>query len=219
MGRRAAHAVAAVLCGVGLALLPIGPPAAASSMTQSLAPPLPPPLVVLRSFAPPANRWDAGNRGVDLAAAVGEPVFAGAAGRVLYAGLLAGRGVISLDVGSLDDGSVEGAAHLTYEPVIPSVSVGSAVAAGALIGYVAAEIDACGPPGSCLHWGVRTGATYLDPLSLLRAPRVRLLPIWSGGLPVAPIAAMLAATSGVADETSSQGMRRACEPPELPPCR
>jgi murein DD-endopeptidase MepM/ murein hydrolase activator NlpD len=198
-----------VLCGVGLAMLPIGPPAAASSTTQRLAPPLPPPLVVLRSFAPPAHRWDAGNRGVDLAAAVGEPVFAGATGRVVYAGPLAGRGVISLDVGSLEDGSLEGVAHLTYEPVDPLVSVGSAVAAGALIGYVSADIDACGPPGSCLHWGVRTGATYLDPLRLLRAPRVRLLPIWSGGVPAAPVAAVLAATPGVDDEPSSPGMRRA----------
>jgi hypothetical protein len=30
--------------------------------------------------------------------------------------------------------------------------------------------------GACLHWGLRRGEVYLDPLSLLRPPRVRLLP-------------------------------------------
>ena len=29
---------------------------------------------------------------------------------------------------------------------------------------------------ACLHWGLRRGEVYLDPLSLLRPPRVRLLP-------------------------------------------
>jgi murein DD-endopeptidase MepM/ murein hydrolase activator NlpD len=192
----------AVLIGVAVALIPIGPPAAASSDTQSLSPPLPPPLVVLRSFAPPTNRWDAGNRGVDLAASSGEPVFAGASGRVIYAGVLAGRGVISID---------DGSAHLTYEPVDPLVTVGSVVVAGALIGQVADELDDCGPPGSCLHWGVRTGLTYLDPLALLRTPKVRLLPIWSEGPPTA----VLSQPTG--PDAVQPGTRRACEAPQPQP--
>jgi murein DD-endopeptidase MepM/ murein hydrolase activator NlpD len=195
----------AVLVGVAVALIPMGPPAAASSATHSLAPPLPPPLVVLRAFTPPASPWDAGNRGVDLAATGGEPVFAGVSGRVIYAGALAGRGVISID-----DGSV----HLTYEPVEPAVAVGSTVVAGELIGQVADELDACGPPGSCLHWGVRSGSSYLDPLALLRAPKVRLLPIWSGGLPA------IAAVVAHAAVAVAAGVRRAGESPTLAPlCR
>ncbi len=151
---------------VFLVLLPIGPPAEAVS---TLLPPLPGPLRVLREFAPPPEPWDAGNRGVDLAATVGEPVFAAASGVVIYAGLLAGRGVISVEDNSI---------HVTYEPVDPIVATGSPVVAGAIIGYVANELDDCGPPGSCLHWGVLSGQTYLNPMSLIGAPPVRLLPIW-----------------------------------------
>jgi hypothetical protein len=30
---------------------------------------------------------------------------------------------------------------------------------------------------ACLHWGLRRGETYLDPMTLLSPPRVRLLPM------------------------------------------
>jgi murein DD-endopeptidase MepM/ murein hydrolase activator NlpD len=136
-----------------------------------LVPPLPAPLTVLRSFAPPVQRWEAGNRGVNLAARAGEPVSAATPGDVLYAGMLAGRGVISIRDGSL---------RTTYEPVDPVVRAGDNVVAGQLIGYVSTAADACGPPGSCLHWGALESDLYVDPLALLGVPRVRLLPIWSG---------------------------------------
>ena len=32
------------------------------------------------------------------------------------------------------------------------------------------------PATACLHWGLLRGETYLDPLLLLRPPRLRLLP-------------------------------------------
>ena len=134
-------------------------------------PPLPPPLTVLQSFAPPLHPWAAGNRGVDLAAYAGEKVSAATPGLVLYSGLLAGRGVISIRDGSL---------RTTYEPVEPVVRTGDTVVAGQLIGYVSTAADACGRPGSCLHWGALESDRYIDPMGLLRAPRVRLLPIWSG---------------------------------------
>ena len=133
--------------------------------------PLPPPLTVLSEFAPPLQPWAAGNRGVDLAAYAGERVSAATAGLVVYAGLLAGRGVISIRDGDL---------RTTYEPVDPVVSAGDTVVTGQLIGYVSAVADACGPPGSCLHWGALQSDQYIDPMRLLRMPRVRLLPIWSG---------------------------------------
>jgi murein DD-endopeptidase MepM/ murein hydrolase activator NlpD len=164
--RRWGPRLAALLGGVVLALLPIGPPAEA---TPQLRPPLPPPLRVLDGFQAPSQRWGPGNRGVDLAATTGEPVYAGAAGTVVYAATLAGREVISIAVGG---------EHLTYEPVHAIVALGAAVTAGQLIGYLAAEVDDCGPPGSCLHWGVRLAGSYVDPLGLLGGPSVRLLPIW-----------------------------------------
>jgi murein DD-endopeptidase MepM/ murein hydrolase activator NlpD len=143
----------------------------AGTSSAQILPPLPPALTVLRAFAPPLHPWDAGNRGVDLAAFAGEEVSAATSGVVLYAGLLAGRGVISIR-----DGSV----RTTYEPVDPVVHAGDGVVAGQLIGYVSAAADACGPPGGCLHWGALQSDVYVDPMGLLRAPRVRLLPIWSG---------------------------------------
>jgi murein DD-endopeptidase MepM/ murein hydrolase activator NlpD len=157
----------------------------------------------LRSFAPPPEPWDAGSRGVDLAATAGEPVFAGAAGQVIYAGLLAGRGVVSIADGSI---------HLTYEPLDPSVAVGSWVVAGAVIGHVSDEIDDCGPPGSCLHWGVRSGSGYLDPIALLGVPTVRLLPIWSDVAPEAAVTMTAAAATA-----RPVGEPRACPLPKLAP--
>ena len=163
------------LVALGSSLLGVGSGVTAAAQTAgadaALRPPLPAPLAVLRSFAPPLRARAAGNRGVDLAAHVGERVSAATSGVVIYAGLLAGRGVISIRDGSL---------RTTYEPVDPVVHAGDSVAAGQLIGYVSPAADACGPPGSCLHWGALQADQYIDPMRLLRAPRVRLLPIWSG---------------------------------------
>jgi murein DD-endopeptidase MepM/ murein hydrolase activator NlpD len=137
--------------------------------------PLPLPLQVVRGFTPLAQVWDPGNRGVDLSAYAGEPVYAAAAGVVLYSGELAGRGVISIR-------HQAAGLRTTYEPVDPVVIAGEVVVAGELIGYVADTADACGPPGSCLHWGAINATGYLDPMSLLQTAVVRLLPMWSGGL-------------------------------------
>ena len=160
---------------LGTSLVGVGSGVTAAAQMPSaearLHPPLPVPLTVLRLFAPPLHPWAAGNRGVDLAAHAGERVSAATAGLVIYAGMLAGRGVISIRDGSL---------RTTYEPVDPVVHYGDSVVAGQLIGYVSTAADACGPPGTCLHWGALQSDVYVDPMGLLRAPRVRLLPIWSG---------------------------------------
>lgn len=143
---------------------------AAAGASRGYRPPLPLPMHVLRAFSPPAHPWQAGNRGVDLAAYAGEPVYAAAAGVVLYAGLLAGRGVVSVRHDTL---------RTTYEPLDPVVGKGDLVTAGQLIGYVSDTADFCGPPGSCLHWGALRAGGYVDPMGLLRTVTVRLLPIWS----------------------------------------
>ena len=119
-------------------------------------------LRVSAPFAPGAADWDVGHRGVDLAATAGSWVLAAGAGRVVYAGDLAGRGVVSIDHGGL---------RTTYEPVDPSVSVGEQVFAGEVIGRIAATGGHC----RCLHWGLKRGSTYLDPMRLLR--RIVLKPL------------------------------------------
>jgi murein DD-endopeptidase MepM/ murein hydrolase activator NlpD len=102
-----------------------------------------------------------------LAGASGRPVLAAGAGVVAFAGMVAGRPVVSVQH---PDGL-----RTTYEPVQPTVAAGQAVARGAPVGVLVAGHAGC-PVEACLHWGARMGATYLDPLTLLRPPRVRLLP-------------------------------------------
>ncbi|GIE80224.1 hypothetical protein Aph02nite_61740 [Actinoplanes philippinensis] len=123
---------------------------------------------VLRRFDPPPEPWLAGHRGVDLGAPVGARVRAAGGGVVVHAGPVAGRGVVSiLHAGGL---------RTTYEPVTASVQTGDTVAAGAPIGTVEAGHPGC-PQAACLHWGLRRGDVYLDPLALLGLGRVRLLPL------------------------------------------
>jgi hypothetical protein len=137
--------------------------------------------VVLSSFAPPAERWQPGRRGVLLAAPPGTVVRAAGAGTVVYAGQLFGRGVVAVSHGDI---------RTTYLPVTPSVHDGDHVLPGTPIGRLDPPPDASTPSG--LHWGLVTGhghdAHYLDPLALLGVGTVRLLPVPSapGTVPSAP---------------------------------
>ncbi|MFD5130855.1 peptidoglycan DD-metalloendopeptidase family protein [Streptomyces olindensis] len=131
---------------------------------------------VLRGWEPPETVYGPGHRGVDLTAAPGTPVRAVAAGRVAFAGRVAGKGVVSVDLAGTGDPPL----RTTYEPVTASVEEGAEVEAGEVIGTVAATGSHCTAP--CVHWGLRRGGTYLNPLSLLppwllnRGPS-RLLPV------------------------------------------
>ncbi|WP_277500331.1 MULTISPECIES: M23 family metallopeptidase [unclassified Nocardioides] len=129
--------------------------------------PLAPQPEVVRTFDPPENPYGAGHRGVDLLGRPGQTVVAALPGRVSFAGPLAGRGVVVVD---------HGATRTTYEPVTASVAVGDEVAAGAPLGTLVAAGSHC-RPRACLHWGWREGDTYLDPLLLVGAGPVRLVPL------------------------------------------
>lgn len=134
--------------------------------------PLRPRPAVLRQFDAPTLRWQPGHRGVDLAARVGQPVYAAAAGTVVFAGELAGRPLVSV--------AHPGGLRTTYEPVSPTVRPGRQVAAGAVLGQVLAGHAGCGS-SACLHWGAMWGpssrADYVDPLGLLAETAVRLKPL------------------------------------------
>jgi len=129
--------------------------------------PLAPQPAVVGDFDPPLSRYGPGHRGVDLAGEPGQRVRAAAAGRVTYAGSLAGRGVVVI---------AHGSTRTTYQPVDAAVGVGSLVGAGDLLGTLERSGSHCAPE-VCLHWGLIEGETYLDPLSLLGAGPVRLLPL------------------------------------------
>jgi len=132
--------------------------------------PLSPVPTVEQRFDPPTSPWGAGHRGVDLLGRSGATVVAALAGRVGFAGVLAGRGVVVVD---------HGGTRTTYEPVTASVHVGDTVAAGSPLGTLTAVRSHC-PPAACLHWGWIRNAddVYLDPLLLVGAGAVRLLPLW-----------------------------------------
>ncbi len=136
---------------------------------------------VLRGWEPPADAYGPGHRGVDLAAAGGDPVRAVAAGRVSFAGRVAGRGVVSLELTGTGDPPL----RTTYEPVAASVREGDEVAAGEVLGTVEPTGSHC---AACLHWGLLRGDVYLDPLSLLPpwlldSGPSRLLPVLGVPLP------------------------------------
>ena len=129
--------------------------------------------VVLRRFAPPAQPWLPGHRGVDLAARPGQLVRAAGSGTVGYAGPLAGRGVVMI---LHPDGL-----RTTYLPIRASVRRGQTVTLGDVIGRVEDNVGHC--PVSCLHWGLIDPTRYLDALLLLGLGQVRLHTRWPGSAP------------------------------------
>jgi hypothetical protein len=99
---------------------------------------------------------------------------------------------------------VHGTTRTTYEPVAASVGVGVVVGAGDVIGRLQVFGSHCFPR-SCLHWGLIEGRDhYLDPLTLVGAGPVRLLPL-DGTL--APPVRSPAAAGFVLDRTLSPSVR------------
>jgi len=147
--------------------------------------PLPEPLTVTRPFDPPDNPYGAGHRGVDLAGSPDQEVHVAGAGTVVYAGPLAGRGVISVQHA--------GGLRTTYEPVVAAVSAGMDVSLGQVIGTLESGHTGC-PVSACLHWGLKRAEVYLDPMLLLAQGPVRLLPRYGdaarSGVELAPVLAL-----------------------------
>lgn len=156
---------------LALAAIPISVTAPAAAGGGGWQWPLTPRPAVLGGFDAPTGPYAPGHRGVDLAARIGQPVLAPGAGTVAFAGQVAGRGVVSV---AHADGR-----RTTYEPVAPDLPVGAVVDVGEQVGTVTAAAGGHCLPRTCLHWGLRVGETYVDPLTLLGPPRVRLLPMWA----------------------------------------
>lgn len=135
--------------------------------------PLAPRPAVVRSFDPPARPWLSGHRGVDLGSAQGAAVSAPEAGTVSFSGWIVDRPVITIDHGS--------GLRSSFEPVEGLLPVGAAVAKGEQFGALAAP-GAAGHCGDrmCLHWGVRRGDDYVDPLAFIEDRRPSVLLPWAG---------------------------------------
>jgi murein DD-endopeptidase MepM/ murein hydrolase activator NlpD len=127
--------------------------------------------VVTRHFDAPSPNWQRGHRGVDLAGVAGQPVYPAGPGTVAFAGMLAGRPVVSV--------AHPGGLRTSYEPVNAAVSPGQLVDVSSPLGRLAAGHPGC-PVPACLHWGAMWGpaarADYVDPLGLLATTPVRLKP-------------------------------------------
>ena len=167
--------------------------------------PLSPRPQVVEGFDPPTQAWGAGHRGVDLLGHVGEPVHASVAGTVTFAARLAGRGVVVVD---------QGGTRTTYEPVSASVQIGDPVLRGGIIGTLQLSSSHCFPR-ACLHWGLLRARTYLDPLTLVGAGPIRLLPLDGAsrmGLPLVPWDVTVALptpprTTGIPAQVGGHGAR------------
>jgi murein DD-endopeptidase MepM/ murein hydrolase activator NlpD len=160
--------------------LAFGPasPAAASSSTGALSavPPTPveapswqwpltPRPAVLKAFDPPPKPWLSGHRGVDLqAVSDGVQVTSPAAGRVSFVGVVVDRPVITIDHGN--------GLRSSFEPVESTLAAGNVVAAGEPVGTLHAGHCAAVP---CVHWGVRRGDDYLNPLQFVMDLRPSIL--------------------------------------------
>lgn len=128
---------------------------------------------VARLFDPPAARWSAGHRGVDLLAAPGDPVRSPADGVVEFSGVVVDRTVLTV---RHPDGL-----RSSLEPLVEPLARGTPVRTGQVVATLAGPPGPDGHPGhcapaTCLHWGVRRGDEYVDPLGLLRPGPVVLLP-------------------------------------------
>jgi murein DD-endopeptidase MepM/ murein hydrolase activator NlpD len=139
------------------------PPAAAPRPAWDW--PLPPKPAVLRAFDPPEKPWMSGHRGVDLEAAHdGGTVTSPASGTVSFVGVVVDRPVITIDHG--------GGLRSSFEPVDSTLTIGEVVAKGQIIGTL--QPGHCGAL-PCVHWGVRRGDDYVNPLEFVTDLRPSIL--------------------------------------------
>lgn len=113
---------------------------------------------VVDPFRLPDGPYAAGNRGLEYGTTPGEPVGAIGAGMVSFSGVVAGRGVVSVDHPS--------GLHSTYTGLIDrTVRRGDRVATGAIVGHADRRF----------HLGLLRGRTYLDPATFFGTGTARLV--------------------------------------------
>jgi murein DD-endopeptidase MepM/ murein hydrolase activator NlpD len=133
-----------------------------------LIPPIPGATQV-KDFDLPSTTYAPGHRGVDYLSTFGTPVLAAADGVITHAGLIANRWTITVTHNNL---------RTTYEPVKPIIKFGEFVRQGQIIGYLQQNGSHCFPE-SCLHFGLKEGKTYLNPITNSLKNYPRLLPLFS----------------------------------------
>ena len=176
---------------VAPAAAPVAAPVAVAERRSSWAPveprsprvpalwmPVTGPLV--RGFDARAGPYGPGHRGIDIAAPVGELVRAPTAGRVVFAGPVAGVNWVTLVVAP--------GVLVTLGPLLDPVVTATRVRSKAPVGRIGpghAATPAAPAAPAALHLSVRVDGVYVDPLVyLVDRPRPRLVPLPApGGLP------------------------------------
>ena len=137
---------------------------------------------VVRGFDARAGPYGPGHRGIDISAPVGATVRAPAAGRIGFAGPVAGTTWVSLVVAP--------GVRVTLGPLLDPVTAGRVLSRAPVgrvgPGHRAGPTEGAGPgSGATLHLSVRVDGVYVDPLAyLIDRPRPRLAPLPTpGGLP------------------------------------
>lgn len=129
------------------------------------------PLRAIRLFDPPPQPWNSGHRGIDMRSTPAARVFSPWDGTVAFVGQVVDRPVLSID---LDVGL-----RSTFEPVESQLQPGTRVGRGEEVGTVAdsAVMSHC-DPSTCVHWGLRRGDLYVNPLDWLEGfGPIQLLPV------------------------------------------
>ena len=178
--------LALAVCVSSLALVAVVPPAHASAVGVWQRPV---PGDVARAFRAPLTRYGPGHLGADLVTEPGTPVRAAGRGTVVFAGVVAG----TMHVVVAHPGGLR-----TSYSFLASIRVrsGQTVRRGEIVGTAGGRGAA--HDGSVLHFGLRIGDIYLDPMRLFAAPDlaavVHLAPFAGPSDPVARGAIRSAAT-------------------------
>jgi murein DD-endopeptidase MepM/ murein hydrolase activator NlpD len=121
---------------------------------------------VVRGFDKLEHNWDVGHRGVDLRAETHDELIAPADGVIAFAGIVAGKSVVTIRHGPLTS---------TFEPAVSNRAVGASVSRGDVFAQVQGESDHC--LSECVHWGLKRGkGQYVDPAAMVRGRKIGLLP-------------------------------------------
>lgn len=113
------------------------------------------PILVLKPFQQAAHPWLGGHTGIDIFVPDGSLLLAPGYGRIWFAGKVAGREVITLEVEGM---------LISFDAATTTLNTGEVVAKGQIFGI---SVDHhCG--NNCLHLGLRVSGNYLNPLLLFQ---------------------------------------------------
>lgn len=116
-------------------------------------------------YQEPEHAYAAGHRGLDYFAPEGTSVQSPESGTVTFAGMVAGKPVLTVEVSDV--------LRYSFEPLVTDLAVGDVVGRGEYLGVVS-EGGHCS--NVCLHFGVREHGKYVNPVKFLGG-KPRLLPV------------------------------------------